>query len=289
MTTLSAKFLCAFAITIALMACGKKHKTDESEMIPLAQIEGLYESMHGDGINTDQDMLYGYFFTNSTREPLEKLSAELQSDGYTYVDIYPDDSGLIWLHVERIETHDAASLFERNKKMYALADEYDVDKYDGFDLGNPDGTSGIERDETAVAEEFQVAQTVDGGYPCFITCNTAFDRFTLKDEYRYFVVISCKYKSQDDTGFPAETDMPALDSIEERSLRALDEGSVKNYYVYRKTSNNLRKVYIVTNDSLAAIKQMETVQGDPRNMTFTFEVVNDPYWGLYDLARKNFQ
>ena len=266
-----------------------KQKTPENEMIPLSQIESMYQSMEADGVDTDQEFLYGYFFTNDEREPLEKLSSELQNRGYSYVDLYEGDSGLIWLHVERIEAHTATSLFERNKELYALADEFGVQNYDGFDLGNPDGTSGIVRDETAVAEEFQIVETVDGAHPCFITCNTAFDRFTLKEEFRYFIVISCKYKSPDDTGFPGETDISALDSLEECTLRTLNEGSVKNYYVYRKTSNNLRKIYIATNDSLAASERMKIIQDDIRNMPFTFEIINDPYWGLYDLARKNFK
>lgn len=57
--------------------------------------------MKSNGVNTDSEMLYGYFFTNKTREPLDKLADEIKKENYKFVDIYLDEDNLLWLHVEK--------------------------------------------------------------------------------------------------------------------------------------------------------------------------------------------
>jgi len=91
------------------------------------------------------DMLWGYFFTNSTRQPLEKASNDLARSGYRVVQIYPrekkspKDPDLWWLHVERVETHSVASLFQRNAELSLFAKRHGLDTYDGMDVGPASG------------------------------------------------------------------------------------------------------------------------------------------------------
>jgi hypothetical protein len=88
----------------------------------------------------DGPMLWGYFFTDGVPGRLERLSARLQADGYRFVELFDADvdadvAPYRFLHVERAETHSVSSLHERNAELYALAEEFDVDAYDGMDVG----------------------------------------------------------------------------------------------------------------------------------------------------------
>jgi hypothetical protein len=91
------------------------------------------------------DMLWGYFFTHSTRAPLEAAAKELSKMGYRVVDIYlsnkdkPSDPDLWWLHVERVEIHSVSSLHKRNIELAAFAKQRHLDSYDGMDVGPVNG------------------------------------------------------------------------------------------------------------------------------------------------------
>jgi hypothetical protein len=86
-------------------------------------------------------LLWGYFFTNHSREPLETAAKELVSTGYTFIKIYLGDKkqradpDVWWLHVERVEVHTVESLDQRNQELNALAAKFQVDSYDGMDVG----------------------------------------------------------------------------------------------------------------------------------------------------------
>jgi hypothetical protein len=90
-------------------------------------------------------MLWGYFFTNPSRKPLELASRDLSKLGYRVVSIYlPDkenskDSDLWWLHVERVEVHSVASLFKRNAELSSFAERHGLASYDGMDVGPTSG------------------------------------------------------------------------------------------------------------------------------------------------------
>jgi hypothetical protein len=87
------------------------------------------------------DMLWGYFFTHSSREPLESASRLLAAEGYRVVDIYPgekeddDEPDVWWLHVEKVESHTVDSLNACNERFYEFADGIGLDAYDGMDVG----------------------------------------------------------------------------------------------------------------------------------------------------------
>ncbi|ROP77102.1 regulator of ribonuclease activity B [Stenotrophomonas rhizophila] len=94
--------------------------------------------------NTDWDlngpMLWGYFFVNTTPEPLHGLGEKLVELGYTLVEVFEPDleegeDPYHVLHVERAEVHTEASLDARNHELQALAEANGVEDYDGMDVG----------------------------------------------------------------------------------------------------------------------------------------------------------
>lgn len=77
-------------------------------------------------------MLYD-IFTNETRKPLEAATEELKKKNFQFVEIYQSDDKVYWLHIERKEKHN--SLYDLNKELYDLACRYDLQSYDGYDVG----------------------------------------------------------------------------------------------------------------------------------------------------------
>lgn len=86
-------------------------------------------------------MLWGYFFTNPSRGPLDLAAQDLSRSGYRVVEIYlsekedASDPDLWSLHVERIEMHTIDSLLKRNAKLTAFAKKHNLLSYDGMDVG----------------------------------------------------------------------------------------------------------------------------------------------------------
>jgi hypothetical protein len=83
----------------------------------------------------DGVMLWGYFFTHSSREPLVEASHALQKLGYRVVDIYQSDDDTWWLHIEKEEKHTVSSLHAANRRFYRFAASHGLKSYDGMDVG----------------------------------------------------------------------------------------------------------------------------------------------------------
>jgi hypothetical protein len=109
-------------------------------------VDDFFRETERRGARLNRKMLWGYFFTDADRARLEKVREELETLGYRFVDYLERDAGEtdsapLYLHVERIEQHTAASLFSRCKELAKLAASHDIESFDGFDLGNVDGTA----------------------------------------------------------------------------------------------------------------------------------------------------
>ena len=110
-------------------------------MIELEALQEMFANI-ADGAKWDMSkpMLWGYFFTDQSREKLVGAANLLASDGYSFVDIFvPDleegEAEYFFLHLEREEVHSAESLHERNLQLYAFAERHGLDTYDGMDVG----------------------------------------------------------------------------------------------------------------------------------------------------------
>jgi len=110
-------------------------------MIELETLQQMFNNIRAEtDWNIDGPMLWGYFFTDKSPEKLEAVISDLEALGYRYVDLYlPDfekgEDEFYFLHVEKEETHSPDSLFERNRQLYAFADQHNLDTYDGMDVG----------------------------------------------------------------------------------------------------------------------------------------------------------
>jgi len=103
----------------------------------IGQLKRMFDDMRREsGWNATGDLLWGYFFTDPKLDKLKPLAAHLVSLGYRFVSIYEtDDRSTHFLHVERVEAHTPASLFEHTARMNALASEFGIASYDGMDVG----------------------------------------------------------------------------------------------------------------------------------------------------------
>ncbi len=91
----------------------------------------------------DKECRWSYFFTDLDRDKLAEAGRHLEEIGYEvrgFLDPSPEDeSQTIFLRFDRVETHTPESLFERNASLYALADRFGLESYDGMDVGAVDG------------------------------------------------------------------------------------------------------------------------------------------------------
>ena len=130
-----------------------------------SQIEGIKEIFEQakteDGWDLDNDMLYSYYFVDESVEKLEKLGNRLAEDKYDFIDIFElgdeetgESTGEFLLHIDKLEKHTPESLAQRNVEFQKLADEYDIETYDGWDFGE----EGAEDDDD---EEFEEGEEVE--------------------------------------------------------------------------------------------------------------------------------
>jgi Regulator of ribonuclease activity B len=109
----------------------------EAAMIALEQLELMFSNVRAKTPwRVDGPMLWGYFFFDPSEARLRPLRDRLVGEGYRFVDLGPTDEGHLYrLHVERVEIHSPQSLYERNAVLEELADEFEVERYDGMDVG----------------------------------------------------------------------------------------------------------------------------------------------------------
>jgi hypothetical protein len=115
-------------------------------MIERSVLAEMFERMARDGIDPKQELLWGYFFTDSNAQKLKAAARDLETAGYRFVEVFQADDKHVagqeptWLlHVERVERHDVDSLDARNQKLYRFAAEHGLESYDGMDVGRVDG------------------------------------------------------------------------------------------------------------------------------------------------------
>ena len=115
---------------------------DKEIHIPLEALEEIFNKIsESTPWDMNKPMLWGYFFTHSERELLEKAKDNLIALGYRFVDIYLADkqdlneADVWWLHIEKEELHTPETLFKRNGDFRDLAACLGLNSYDGMDVG----------------------------------------------------------------------------------------------------------------------------------------------------------
>ncbi len=111
-----------------------------------SQLEGIREifatAKSEDNWNLEGEMLYSYYFVDESVEKLEKLGLHLQKEGYDFIDVFElgdeetdEPTGEYLLHIDKVEIHTPESLAQRNVEFQNLADEYELQTYDGWEFG----------------------------------------------------------------------------------------------------------------------------------------------------------
>ncbi len=114
-------------------------------MIARDVIVQFFRDTEAKGATLKRDMLWGYFFRDHDEDRLSKIRAALEPLGYRFVAVLEptpedDDQDVLHLHLERIERHTPDSLFRRCQELSELAAKHDLQSFDGFALGNVDGS-----------------------------------------------------------------------------------------------------------------------------------------------------
>ena len=123
-----------------------------------SQIEGIKEIFETarteDKWNLDEEMLYSYYFVDESVDKLEKLGLHLEKDGYDFIDVFElgdeeteEPTGEFLLHIDKTEIHTPESLAQRNVEFQNLADEYEIETYDGWEFGEVGDDSEEGEDE----------------------------------------------------------------------------------------------------------------------------------------------
>jgi Regulator of ribonuclease activity B len=133
----SSIFIRLVVFTLCCLSFSVPVPASEKRMISIKQIEIMFEKMRADGkFNVDSPLLWRYFFAGKSKESLTALKTYLVERGFRFVDIYPSsDKRGFWLHIERIEVHTPQTLDELNLWFYGLVDQFQIDTYDGMDVG----------------------------------------------------------------------------------------------------------------------------------------------------------
>ena len=128
------KLILAFFLSVSLVGSAI---AGNKKVISFAQLEEMFGHIKSQGkLNLDEELLWGYFFTDKDPQKLEPVKKALIENGYRFVNLYPTrDKSTFFLHVERIEQHTSQSLYQRNLLLYKLADKYNIESYDGMDVG----------------------------------------------------------------------------------------------------------------------------------------------------------
>ena len=129
-------------------------KDTESQLEGIRQI--FAEAKQQDNWNTDEPMLYSYYFVDEDADKLEELGVELEENGYDFIGVFElgdeetdEATGEFLLHIDREEKHTPESLAERNVELQKIADDHEIETYDGWEFGEV----GVYDDEEEEEEE----------------------------------------------------------------------------------------------------------------------------------------
>lgn len=111
-----------------------------------SQLDGIREifaeAKQEDNWKIDEPMLYSFYFVDKSVEKLEKLGLKLEADGYYFVDIFElgdeeteKSTGEYLLHIDKIEIHTPESVAQRNFEFQKLANQFEIETYDGWEFG----------------------------------------------------------------------------------------------------------------------------------------------------------
>jgi prophage maintenance system killer protein len=115
--------LCAFAAMPA------------SAQFPYNQLQAMFDQAAKSGSDLSKPHLWGFYFANPTRAPLDTAAALLSMEGFQLVSLQLTQPDTWQLHVERVEAHSADSLHALNLALEDFARNHGIEKLHSMDIG----------------------------------------------------------------------------------------------------------------------------------------------------------
>jgi len=111
-----------------------------------SQIEGIKkifdEAEREDNWKVGEPMLYSFYFVDTDPDKLEKLGEHLDKQDYDFIGIFElgdeeteESTGEYLLHIDKVETYTPESLAQLNIDFSKLAEEFEIETYDGWEFG----------------------------------------------------------------------------------------------------------------------------------------------------------
>ncbi|MBC7798648.1 MAG: ribonuclease E inhibitor RraB [Pyrinomonadaceae bacterium] len=126
----------------------------DNEESQIQGIKEIFDEASANGFPLTEEQLYSYYFVDKNEEKLEKLGENLEGQGYDFIGVFDlndeengEPTGDILLHVDKVETHTIESLAKRNVELSKLALQFEVEDYDGWEVGSLDGEDDDDDDE----------------------------------------------------------------------------------------------------------------------------------------------
>jgi hypothetical protein len=277
------KNLILAALALLFFGCGTSGQKTAQNEISLETIQGLFNRMQSQGINTDTLLLYGYFFNAKHKTDLRNAVPSLKELNLRYVDIYPaDSSDLWWLHMERIEKNSPQSLFDFNKKLYNIASRYHI-IYDGYDVGNADPNKPLTSDPYKVPEDFSVVDSIMDGYPQITVINTAFSHFLKKTEFPVILKITQQFPFQQ-AGLPTAAEMEGMENTVLLIENKMEDNKIAHYYIYRELYKGSRIDYLAINRQPEVETLVKSLKHEYQFSDIQFDFFKDDNWTFYNKA-----
>ncbi|MBX2901186.1 MAG: ribonuclease E inhibitor RraB [Cyclobacteriaceae bacterium] len=100
----------------------------------LENIKAIFNKMSTDKWDINNDLTWGFFFVDKDYKKLSGVFEELKDKGYKKTKLDRGDDGLWTLQVSKRETLTPEKLHKRNLAFNDLADYWEINMYDGWDV-----------------------------------------------------------------------------------------------------------------------------------------------------------
>jgi hypothetical protein len=104
----------------------------------LENLNQIFTQMKADGWDTSIPLKWGFFFMNSTLEPLKHVFGVLQEHHYKLESLHQADETTFVMQVSKTEMLTAEKLHAVNADFNQLAEQLHIDSYGGWDVSKPD-------------------------------------------------------------------------------------------------------------------------------------------------------
>ncbi|MDO1451562.1 ribonuclease E inhibitor RraB [Rhodocytophaga aerolata] len=104
----------------------------------LNSLIAVFEKMKANGWNTEDYLKWGFFFVDADKHKLESVYEELRSRNYTLVNLRLLKDQKWQLQASKKDKLTPQKLHQRNLAFNELAAYFEVELYDGWDVGKID-------------------------------------------------------------------------------------------------------------------------------------------------------